>query len=247
MTNDCKTCPVSTGTHKPAEAVHQIDEPQAEALLELAAYRFTVENREARIAELEAQLDAIGAGGVEPLRKQAAAPQAVQAAVPVAWRLTNTAFRKPRFEYHDTKESAEQRQADFNRSVDDGGLHNLTPLYAAPAHPAEGVPAQDVEIKVSAVMLKVAALIEKRVEVEPCAEAEAELLKFLRAALAATQPAAQGMEAPLIETCDEGGHKYAKLPDHPMRQGMPRCPHCMAIGLDRARTELAAQAKQGGA
>ena len=32
MTNDCKTCPVSTGTHKPAEAVHQIDEPQAEAL-----------------------------------------------------------------------------------------------------------------------------------------------------------------------------------------------------------------------
>lgn len=32
MTNDCKTCPVSTGAHKPAEAVHQIDEPQAEAL-----------------------------------------------------------------------------------------------------------------------------------------------------------------------------------------------------------------------
>jgi hypothetical protein len=83
MTNDCKTCPVSTGTHKPAEAVHQIDEPQADALLELAAYRFTVENREARIAELEkensylnnacaeleSQLEAIGAGGVEPLRK----------------------------------------------------------------------------------------------------------------------------------------------------------------------------------
>jgi hypothetical protein len=67
-------------------------------------------------------------------------------------------------------------------------------LAAAPAHPAEGVPAQDVEIKVSAVMLKVAALIEKRVEVEPCAEAEAELLKFLRAAFAATQPAAQGVD-----------------------------------------------------
>ncbi|WP_314324409.1 hypothetical protein [Comamonas aquatica] len=84
MTNDCKTCPVSTGTHKPAEALHQIDEPLAEALLELAAYRFTVENREARIAELESQLDAIGAGGVEPLRKPAAAPPAVQAAVPEA-------------------------------------------------------------------------------------------------------------------------------------------------------------------
>jgi hypothetical protein len=40
----------------------------------------------ARIAELEAQLSAIGAGGVEPLRKREAAPQAVQAvqaAVPV--------------------------------------------------------------------------------------------------------------------------------------------------------------------
>lgn len=30
MTNDCKTCPVSTGTHKPAEAVHQIAEPAAQ-------------------------------------------------------------------------------------------------------------------------------------------------------------------------------------------------------------------------
>lgn len=68
MTNDCKTCPVSTGTHKPAEAVHQIAEPDAQHLQELAAYRFTVENLRARVAELEA----IVAGGVEPLRKPAA-------------------------------------------------------------------------------------------------------------------------------------------------------------------------------
>ena len=83
--------------------------------------------------------------------REQAAPQAVQAAVPVAWRLTNTAFRKPRFEYHDTKESAELRQADFNRSVDDGGLHNLTPLYAAfaatqPA--AQGVDTQGIAQKI---------------------------------------------------------------------------------------------------
>lgn len=100
----CTGCAVQQGTHKPAEAVHQIDEPQADALRlaawllhrgmsgikqndieasnqlrwlhaeslqhkqELAAYRFTVENREARIAELESQLDAIGAGWVERLR-----------------------------------------------------------------------------------------------------------------------------------------------------------------------------------
>lgn len=111
MTNDCKTCPVSTGTHKPAEAVHvQIDEPQDEAMRladecdesathwvheidtrfkaakmlraqhariedleaqhreELRAYEITVANREARIAELESQLEAIGAGWVERLR-----------------------------------------------------------------------------------------------------------------------------------------------------------------------------------
>lgn len=97
-------CVVKDGTHKPAEAVHQIAEPQSEALRlaawllhrgmsgikqndieasnqlrwlhaeslqhkqELAAYRFTVANREARIAELEGQLEAIGAGGVERLR-----------------------------------------------------------------------------------------------------------------------------------------------------------------------------------
>lgn len=53
-------------------------------------------------------------------------------AVPVAWRLTNTSYRKTRFEYFKTKEEAEQRQADFNRSVDDGGLYNLTALYTHP-------------------------------------------------------------------------------------------------------------------
>lgn len=140
MTNDCKTCPVSTGTHKPAEAVHQIDEPKLsiEAVLsdlresharttfghwgkgdtthetvsrggrhkeyKIAEFRhaddatfcdlahaFTprlieeIEIQRARIAELESQLEAIGAGGVEPLRKcnklhQIAEPATVQAA-----------------------------------------------------------------------------------------------------------------------------------------------------------------------
>ena len=70
---------------------------------------------------------------------------------------------------------------------------------------------------------------------DACAELEARIF--------ATNPAAQGVL--VIDTCDEGGHKYAKLPDHPMRQGIPRCPHCMAIGLDRARSELAAKVKQG--
>lgn len=61
------------------------NEQDKQHLQELASYRFTVENLETRIAELEAELEAIGAGGVEPLRKcnklhQIAEPATVQAA-----------------------------------------------------------------------------------------------------------------------------------------------------------------------
>lgn len=42
---------------------------------------------------------------------------------------------------------------------------------------------------------------------------------------------------PVIDMCDQG-HKFAKLPDHPMRDGKARCPHCMATGLDAAWKEL---------
>lgn len=78
MTNDCKTCPVSTGTHKPAEALHKIAEPDAQHLQELAAYRFTVENLQARVAELEDQLKAApqavpGVGALYALQEAEAA------------------------------------------------------------------------------------------------------------------------------------------------------------------------------
>lgn len=42
------------------------------------------------------------------------------------------------------------------------------------------------------------------------------------------------MNEAIIETC-EFGHKFAKLPDHPTKDGVARCPHCMAEGLDRIR------------
>lgn len=41
----------------------------------------------------------------------------------------------------------------------------------------------------------------------------------------------------VIETCDFG-HKFAKLPDHPKKDGLARCPHCMASGLDAVRKEV---------
>ena len=63
-----------------------------------------------------------------------AAPQPPEAAPvefpePVAYRLRNTAFRSEVYEYFRTKYLAECRQKQFNASVDDGGLHELTPLY----------------------------------------------------------------------------------------------------------------------
>ena len=40
---------------------------------------------------------------------------------------------------------------------------------------------------------------------------------------------------PVIDSCDQG-HQFAKLNDHPVNsEGRPRCPHCLAIGLDRSR------------
>lgn len=158
MTNDCKTCPVSTGTHKPAEALHQqIAEPQPTALgyadaisaglsytaphiLALAADELRAQHT--RIAELEGQLDAIGAGGVEPLRKQAAAPQAVQAAVPLPLLLRDIArdlgitvpeacnALKPLGNYS------------TNSAVTAEMARMLREHFPAPARPAEGVPVQ---------------------------------------------------------------------------------------------------------
>lgn len=52
----------------------------------------------------------------------------------------------------------------------------------------------------------------------------------MREALAASKP----HNAPSIDTCDLG-HKFAKLADHPKKDGVARCPHCMATGLDSER------------
>lgn len=84
MKKTCTECVVSAGTHKPAEALHQkITEPKAMALrladaleddetyVSLAMRRQAaaeLRSQNARIAELEAQIESIGAGGVESLR-----------------------------------------------------------------------------------------------------------------------------------------------------------------------------------
>ena len=63
---------------------------------------------------------------------------------PVAWRMQNTAYRGVHYEYYTRKETAEGRQADFNRECDDGRLRDLTPLYT---HPPKRKPLTDEEIK----------------------------------------------------------------------------------------------------
>lgn len=59
--------------------------------------------------------------------EKAVAP--VELPEPVAYRLRNTAFRSEVYEYFRTKYLAECRQKQFNASVDDGGLHELTQIY----------------------------------------------------------------------------------------------------------------------
>lgn len=134
----------------------------------------------ARIAELESQLAAIGAGGVEPLRKQAAAPQAVQAAVPLPLLLRDIArdlgitvpeacnALKPLGNYS------------TNSAVTAEMARMLREHFPAPAHPAEGVPAQCPNINEPRGCWRVACQLGGK-----CREPER----------SATQPAAQGVDS----------------------------------------------------
>jgi hypothetical protein len=79
----------------------------------------------------ECGLVRIGEGWSEPARwgmteilalvdaAYAAGAKSQLAESPAAWRMRNTSFRGKHYEYHTDKVSAETRQADFNRSVDE--------------------------------------------------------------------------------------------------------------------------------
>lgn len=53
-----------------------------------------------------------------------------------------------------------------------------------------------------------------------------------------------GEAVAVIDTCDLG-HRFAKLPDHPKNNGMARCPHCMALGLDLLRHSSTQEFQRG--
>ena len=142
----------------------------------------------ARIEELEALLSAIGAGGVEPLRKARAA---------------------------------------------------------------------SAETKISALMSKISTLVDKRLSCEPCAEAEEDLLQFLRTRYAAAaQSAAQGMDAEIQQAVESERERICAAikaeDDHCIDQGdyMLDSNDCIKIVRGKwVRPDYsldAAQAKQGG-
>ena len=125
--------PTHPTTHKRAEAAHQIDEPQAEALrlanacsnltrYSMDAHLIAAELRRqhARIAELESELEAIGAGGVQAL-----------SAAPAGWKLAPEDATEEMVRATD--------KVNFANADTDGTMHNVwnVMLAATPTPPAE--------------------------------------------------------------------------------------------------------------
>lgn len=96
----------------------------------IAARDVTIKALDERIAALESQLEAIGAGGVEPLRKQAAAQQAVQ---PVAWLA----------EYVDREGNSKWYVSTHKDLATENDMHGTPkPLYTNPTK--QGMDAQEL-------------------------------------------------------------------------------------------------------
>ena len=196
-----------------------------------------------RIAELEAQLSAIGAGGVEPLRKQAA-PAALAVPMAEAWEQSAA----------DTEHQRTGAGLHFNQGIAEGlriCAKDLRAALAAPAHPAEGVPAQAVELEVDDLIdrlldaqqdLNLAANIHMDQSIASASTLLDEVEIALRT-LAATQPAAHGME--------QDAARYRFLRDGDWRENDDVAPfvhlQLNALWDEKIDAALTAQAKQGGA
>jgi hypothetical protein len=166
----------------------------------------------ARIAELESQLEAIGAGGVEPLRKQAVAQQALQAAVP---QIKANCYSNDDGDYwrdcpddcdfveglkvgdtYELQASIRSWSETFRvtKAPDETSDDYEVELVSsdAPAHPAEGVPEQTAP----GMTAERASYFMRRFlkEEKLLGPNEQAAMHYVISLLAATQPAAQGME-----------------------------------------------------
>ena len=157
-----------------------------------------------RISELEAQLSAIGAGGVEPLRKQAVP---VQMPEPDAWRYTTV---RDHFRYRGRRVgfAAEYPMLKPEPLYTEQQVRALLAAKAHEdahhAHPAEGVLAQDAEAKIgqllalARIMVRAALDADNKTEmqeIKAAIDSEVEFERALRNTLAETQPAANQGEA----------------------------------------------------
>ena len=224
MTNDCKTCPVSTGTHKPAEAVHQIDEPQAEALrladdCEESATHWVHEidtrakaakmlrAQHARIAELEQRLE------IDPRH-----------------RYDGISARDA------TIEAQDERIAELESQLESIGAGGVEPLRTPGTAPS-AAPVPDER-----------AAFEAWLRVKPCGAAHdfGWAAWKARAALAATHPTQQRLDAEAIRVAVLScGHSierdYVKLRYEPEQEGR----NALNQLSRRIAAAIAAQAKQG--
>ena len=215
------------------DLVEPIDGFQEPTMLEVAAAA-ELRRQHARIAELEADLEAVGAGGVQSLRKQAAAPQAVQAAVPVekqiesvlmeigkrdeAWCEWQNAISDRESELFITEKQKEWLRAGSElRAL----LKTLISgaQCAAPVHPADVVPDHNVQPVLGWIhKLRNGKIGSKVYTYEPhcdCAVRDDGGEKI--AVVAATHPTQQGLDAQALkqsfreylsvsEHIDAGGH-----------------------------------------
>lgn len=244
----------------------------------------------ANIRKLKAQLESIGAGGVEPLRKQAAAPQeeaiaeivsashdqaefgerainflrdfqhleygtklypapqAVQAAVPTIAELEASAeLGALRDVYEMARGVLRFDGIDMERALKykDGLIEAIETVKTIdggtwePAHPAEGVPEQAA--KLPPLPEPTAFLVCKGSEVTARAWNVDQMRAYAAAAIAATQPAAQGME--------KDAARYLFLRDGDWRENDAVAPfihlQLNALWDEKIDAAIAAQAKQG--
>lgn len=150
-----------------------------------AAYA-TTEKLHAELTALRDQLAAIGAGGVEPLRKQAA-PAALAVPMAEAWEQSAA----------DTEHQRTGAGLHFNQGIAEGlriCAKDLRAALAAPAHPSEGMPEQTSRDAVIQHLTSAGVL-----EHDGCgifiASGDASELIDACMAISATHPTQQGLDA----------------------------------------------------
>jgi hypothetical protein len=265
---------------KQAEALRLADEVQKSADYDvttgmpITAWQFQLNvaaelrRQHARIAELEAELEAVGAGGVQSLRKQAAAPQAVQADVPLPLLLRDIArdlgitvpeacnALKPLGNYS------------TNSAVTAEMARMLRDHFPAPAHPAYGVPEQAAEVKIgqllalARIMVRAALDADNKTEmqeIKAAIDSEVQFERALRNTFAATHPTQQGLDAQrwrIVHNHISGeyiaGRACFVVHVQPMSganimRGSVAEHFTKAVDDIAAQIKIAAQAKQGGA